>query len=316
MFLFFAFLLACETDKPLYEQICTGNDASCCALTSCDISVQLDGEQGIDMVLISVEQEPLGRYSLRQDFYMMTTEVTQGMFYQVMKYNSFDGYYASSGHGADYPAYFVNWHMAADFANKLTAYHNSKYGSTLQNCYQCSSSGFPRVSCEESIDPYQCSGYRLPTDAEWEFAARSGTASAFWTGEGPEKGGAYSFDICSSSVLIEDDSQNPRLSDYAWFCYTNSSQPVGQLLPNGFGLYDMHGNIWEWTADWFGCSFPVDAQDPFCASVATTRVGRGGAYSIFPSYTQASGRYFADPARRDSSIGFRLVRNDKQNDKQ
>ena len=97
----------------------------------------------------------------------------------------------------------------------------------------------------------------MPTEAEWEYAARSGTTSEYWTGEGSSLGGTYSSDSCLPSVTIQDGVTNPLLSDYAWFCgnSNNSSQPVGQKLPNGFGLYDVHGNLYEWTADWLGWEY-------------------------------------------------------------
>ena len=112
-----------------------------CGLTSCDTNLDLGGGQSIDMVLIPAGSDPQGRYDLTNDFYLMTTEVTQGMFYQIMGYQAWNGYSASYGVGNDYPAYYVNWHMVADFANMVTQQHNSVNGTSLQECYSCSSSG-------------------------------------------------------------------------------------------------------------------------------------------------------------------------------
>ena len=143
--------------------------------------------------------------------------------------------------------------MAADFANALTQRHNSLNGTTLQECYSCTDSGVYIVECIETISPYDCTGYSLPTEAEWEYAARSGTTEDFWT---PAGGGNPNLPGCDGTETIEDGSANPPLvADYAWYCANTSqttTREVGLKLPNDFDLYDMHGNVYEWTADWWG----------------------------------------------------------------
>ena len=277
--------------------------ASECGLTDCDVNLDLGGGQSIDMVLIPAGDDPLGRYTLTQDFYMMTTEVTQGMFTALMSYDP-TTYSTTYGVGNDYPAYYVNWHMAADFANMVTQRHNTVNGTSLQQCYSCSSSGSTSVNCTETMNPYQCSGYVLPTEAEWEYAARSGTQYDFWT---PDGGGNYSAQDCNGTETIQDGVSNPLLSAYGWFCgNASSSKEVGQKLPNGFGLYDMHGNLWEWTADWWGCSYPQTSTDPYCSTAGSDRVERGGSWGYYPSYLRSSYRYTYVPSSRRSDVGFRL----------
>ena len=138
--------------------------------------------------------------------------------------------------------------------------------------------------CSVSVNPYQCSGYVLPTDAEWEYAARSGMEDDFWTSDG---GGDYSANTCTGTETIQDGVSDPLLRDYAWYCGNNNNQygvqgskEVGQKSPNGFGLFDMHGNLWEWTSDKYDCTFPHTNVDPFCNSTDPLHVRRGGSWVL------------------------------------
>ena len=112
---------------------------------------------------------------------------------------------------------------------------------------------------------------------------------------------------CSSD--INDGVSNPLLSEYGWFCSNaSSSQEVGQKLPNDFGLYDMHGNLYEWTADWYGCSYPQASTDPYCSSAGTTRVKRGGDWNSYSNWLRASVRSNNQPTYRGYDFGFRIAR--------
>tara|TARA_B110000037_G_C16881393_1_gene408143 strand:+ start:63 stop:560 length:498 start_codon:yes stop_codon:yes gene_type:complete len=160
------------------------------------------------------------------------------------------------------------------------------------------------------MDPYLCDGYSLPTEAEWEVAARSGTTSEFWTGDGSALGGDYSTDDCNISVTIQDGNKNPTLSDYAWFCGNQStptygSKEVATKLPNGVGLYDMQGNLWEWTADWYGCTYP-QSGGTWCGTIASNYVMRGGYWDDSPQNMRASFRNSSSPSTRSYDIGFRI----------
>ena len=128
--------------------------------------------------------------------------------------------------------------------------------------------------------------YRLPTEAEWEYACRAGTTTA------------YSFG--------DDES---LLGDFAWFNDNSWSQthPVGQKQPNGWGLYDMHGNVWEWCSDWSGDYGAVAATDPQGPAQGSRRVLRGGCWNSTAGYCPSAHRHLYDPSIPSVFHGFRLA---------
>jgi len=137
-------------------------------------------------------------------------------------------------------------------------------------------------------------GMRLPTEAEWEYACRAGTTTPFYNGS----------------------TDDNTLTTLAWFYYNTcvggtdcGTRPVATKLPNGFGLYDTLGNVWEWVNDWYG-SYSAGAQtNPQGPSSGSYRVLRGGSWDNGGSYNcRASFRNFNDPDVSSLNIGFRVVR--------
>ena len=303
-----------QTDFP-GDQIdanCDGWDGAC-TFGNCNWSLVLADGMGLDMALIPAGDDPLGRYNISKDFYMMTTEVTQGQYENLLGKSWKEKKYGFHGLTPDRPVYHVSWYMSANFANLLTRYHNQKEQDNLKECYQCQGEGIS-VVCQEKMPPSKCSGYRLPTEAEWEYAARSGTTAEIWTGQGEALGGNIVFTSpCSSPATINDGVENPPLSNYAWHCKDNENFPVAQKLPNGFGLYDMHGNEWEWIGDWDSCKYPASTQDPFCNVAGEGKGRKGGDWNDKPFNERVSPRFAKPPGDRYGSIGFRLVRAAKKN---
>ena len=178
------------------------------------------------------------------------------------------------------------------------------------------------IYCSELQDDasiYECEGYRLPTEAEWELVARSGTTYDFWTGEGSHYGGniaAMDGGDCYDT-LIDDGASNPSLRDYAWYCRYepwDNPEDVGLKEPNGFGVYDMHGNIDEWTHDNFTEYHYSSSSNPvYHNGYEYSFTVKGGDIYAKPEYTGASIRedITCDISNYVPSVcdaGFRLVR--------
>lgn len=145
--------------------------------------------------------------------------------------------------------------------------------------------------CQEFIQKLNSANdgyaYRLPTEAEWEYCCRAGAASAYSFGDDTDQTG-----------------------DYAWY-YPNSfnrTHEVAQLKPNAFGLYDLHGNVWEWCQDWYGGYNSQPITDPTGPNSGFYRVAHGGGWADFAQCCRSAVRDFGGPGNRYSNVGFRLVR--------
>ena len=137
--------------------------------------------------------------------------------------------------------------------------------------------------------------YRLPSEAEWEYAARAGTTTAF----------AFGDSLSSEQANFNGDYP---YGGAAKGTYLEKTTAVGSYRANGWGLYDMHGNVWEWVEDWYG-DYPSGAvTDPTGAATGSNRVGRGGGWGATAGDLRSANRYFDTPSFRFNYLGFRVLR--------
>jgi formylglycine-generating enzyme required for sulfatase activity len=197
---------------------------------------------------------------LTRGFYMQTTEVTQGQWKQVMGTNP--SHFKNCGD--DCPVEWVFWNDCQEFIRKL----NQMEGTDK---------------------------YRLPTEAEWEYACRAGTDTPFSFGrclstDEANYDGRYPMPACSKGV------------------YRKTTVPVASFSPNAWGLYDMHGNVWEWCEDWYGDYPSGSLTDPTGPSSGARRVFRGGSWGSGARSCRSAFRSRSTPGLRSGRLGFRLAR--------
>ena len=252
--------------------------------------------------------------TLTNSFFMSETEVTNQQYADLAQWAYDNGYCSSSSSsltdnldGSTEELLDLNYSRISFNGGTFTVYsgkenhpvnHVSWYGSVAYCDWLSLKEGLSRAynhsswQCNDN-NPYNSKGYRLPTEAEWEYACRAGTTTAFANGQITDTG-------CN----------DPVLDAIGWYCGNAGddwTHPVSELLPNAWGLYDMHGNLFEWCNDWYS-SYDGDTTNPVGASSGSYRVIRGGGWSYDAQGCRSADRYPYHPGNSHNGVGFRFVR--------
>ena len=210
-----------------------------------------------------LDRELQHEVTISKDFYLGVTEVTQEQMKLVkgINYENYPYFHRGSreGDGKQLPAEQMDWRTASGFCEQLS-----------------------RVTAEREANRV----YRLPTEAEWEYACRAGSRTAYHFGD-----------------------REAALRDHGWYSENSerNTHPVGQGKPNAWGLYDMHGNVAEWCSDWYG-PYPNGAvTDPRGAAQGTYRVLRGGSWFDRAVRCRSASRNAGDPETANAVRGFRVA---------
>ena len=200
-----------------------------------------------------VRNETSHEVTLSKSYYLGANEVTQGDYEKVMGANP------SNFKGSKNPVETVNWDDAVSFCKKLSEMPEEKAAGR---------------------------SYRLPTEAEWEYACRAGSTTSYSFGETAES-----------------------LGEYAWYDQNagNKTRLVGEKKPNRWGLYDMHGNVWEWCQDWYADHPPDALTHPQGPNEGSKRVLRGGGWYNDAGYCRSADRHGYNPLNHLNSLGFRVA---------
>jgi formylglycine-generating enzyme required for sulfatase activity len=197
------------------------------------------------------QEKPQHTVRITQPFFLGMHEVTQAQWEAVMGDNP------SRFKGADRPVEMVSWDDCQEFIRRLNERSEQQAGL-----------------------------YRLPTEAEWEYACRAGSTTRYYFGD-----------------------DDAVLGGFAWYGDNSNEQThtVGQKKPNAWGLYDMHGNVWEWCQDWWWDYTSAMVSDPQGAGQGSHRVFRGGGWDFHARGCRSAFRFGGAPDERSDTLGFRLA---------
>jgi formylglycine-generating enzyme required for sulfatase activity len=255
------------------------------------LEARLTNSIGMEFVLIAAgtflmgsdhgggDEQPIHQVTISQPFYLGTYAVTQGQWEAVMGTNPshFTG-------DRNRPVEQVSWEDTQEFIQRL---HTREGGAR----------------------------YRLPTEAEWEYACRAGSQTAYSFGGTPYGVSGTPYGASGTPYGVG----GPSLSAYGWYAGNASegifalfrsgkTHPVGQRQPNAWGLYDMHGNVWEWVQDWYGNYAPEPVADPQGPASGVYRVFRGGSWYHGARHCRSAYRSHGTPSYRARYLGVRLLR--------
>jgi len=267
------------------------------ALTGCDEPVN---DSLVEMVWVSAGTFLMGpdvffgnsatvEVTFTKGFYMSKYLVTQELYETIMGFNP-SHFLTDAEEGEEQgrrPVELVSWFDALDFCNRLSEVEGFEPVYTLTNIIY-GSLDLSNIVSATVVEDFSKNGYRLPTDAQWEYAARGGNGTP----------GFYTY------------SGSNNADDVAWYSANSGgkTREVGLKEPNGLGIYDMSGNVDEWCWDWWG-DYPTEpVTDYYGAATGSNRVYRGGSFYGSTGNSLAWGRHRDAPGSGNYGLGFRLVR--------
>ncbi len=247
------------------------------------------------------DEHPQHRVRITRPFYLGTYHVTRGQFRQFVQ----DSGYKTQ---AEKLPGVGRWNPEKKEAESRTDYswRNVGFEQTDEHPVVALSWNDATAFCQW-LSRKEAKDYRLPTEAEWEYACRAGTKTRYWRGDDPE--------TLAKVGNIADAAFNEKFPDSKWKMKASDgyvfTAPVGSFQPNPFGLYDTHGNAWEWCSDWYGEDYYGKSPtiDPRGPETGVHRVLRGGSFIDVPFHSRSCSRIKNGPVVQTNYTGFRVARN-------
>jgi len=236
-------------------------------------------------------EHPQHRVRITKPFYLGTYHVTRGQFQQFVK----DSGYKTDAEKGNKP-WAWGWDPEKGFdVNEKYSWRNAGFQQTDEHPVVNVSWNDAVAFCKW-LSRKEGKTYRLPTEAEWEYACRAGTTTRYYTGDDPE--------TLAKAANVADATAKAKSPDRKF------TMPVGQFKPNAFGLYDMHGNAWQWCADRYADDYygKSPADDPTGPDAGGARVHRGGSWGDWPVVARSAVRVSSPPDFRNYFTGFRVAR--------
>lgn len=257
------------------------------------------------------DEAPVHRVRITQAFYLGQHEVTVGQFRQFIEASGYIPESVADGTGGY--GYNASYNLAESDSRDAFEGRDQKYSWRNPGFIQGDNHPIVNVTWNDAValakwlSEKEGVKYRLPTEAEWEYACRAGTRTRYASGDNLESllKAANIFDLDTKEYWLR--WTQFALSGHDGFSFT---APVGSFAPNAWGFYDMHGNVWEWVSDWYANDYyaksPID--DPQGPADGNVRVRRGGSWHTWALYARSSYRNWLSPDSRYILVGMRLVR--------
>lgn len=257
------------------------------------------------------DEAPVHKVRITRPFYLEQQEVTVGQFKRFLQTSGYRPESEADGTGG----YGYNRDYDPDKSERGDAFEgrNPKYSWRNPGFEQGDDHPVVNVTWNDAmamskwLSEKEGVRYRLPTEAEWEYAARSGTQTRYNSGNDVQS-------LLKVANLFDADAKKnwPKWASYALDGHDGFefTAPVGSFAPNAFGLYDMHGNVWEWCADWYDDHYYARSplNDPLGPESGNVHVRRGGSWHTWPFYVRSSYRNWNSSTTRYTLVGIRLLR--------